>query len=160
MPRLLTTLADGDLSAYAIAAHALKSTLQTIGAEPLAFSAMRLENAASNGNAGFLQEKTQFFLDELQTLIGTLDLVLPGPGAREEARNGGVPAENGALPRKLGDLRKALISMNVRTVHDLLADCLGMELSPGQRTVVDEIYMLVKAFEFEKAVEKIREFTT
>ncbi|MDR1659270.1 MAG: Hpt domain-containing protein, partial [Desulfovibrio sp.] len=157
MPRLLTALAEGDLSAYANAAHALKGSLRTIGAGPLAFSAMRLENAASNGDAGLLKKETQSFLDELQTLTGAFDLVLPGLSGREAT---GDAAENGALFQKLDELKQALISMDAHAVNNLLAECLGMELSPGQRALVEGIDMLVMAFEFGKAVERIREFTS
>jgi CheY-like chemotaxis protein len=157
-PRLLTALVDGDLSAYAIAAHALKGSLRTIGAEKLAFSAMRLENAASNGDAGFLKEETQSFLNELQTLTGSFDLVLPVLTAQGKAGNGGLSAENAALPRKLDELKQALNSMDAQAVNDLLTDCLGMELSPGQRTLINEIDMLVMDFEFEEAVARIDDF--
>jgi CheY-like chemotaxis protein len=158
MPRLRAVLADGDLSAYATTAHALKGSLRTIGAGRLALSAMRLENAAAHGDAGFLEEETQSFLGELQTLTSAFDLVLPGLTAREDVRNGTGSAGSDCLSRSLKELEKALQAMDAKAVNELLAECLGMELSPEQRALVNEIDMLVMAFEFEKAAAKIKEF--
>jgi CheY-like chemotaxis protein len=155
---LLTALAGGDYPACTTAAHALKGSLRTIGAEKLAVSAMRLENAASNADAAFLQENTRPFLDELRTLAGAFDRVLPGLTAQaEESGKGSAGAEE--LPQKLEDLQRALLSMDVRAVNDLLAECLGMELSTGQRALLDELDMLVMAFEFEKAAAGIQKFS-
>jgi CheY-like chemotaxis protein len=156
---LITTLAGGDLPAYTITAHALKGSLRTIGAEKLAASAMQLENAAANGDAAFLQGTTQTFLDDLKTLTGAFDLVLPALAAREGGQSGQGAAESKALSGKLEELRRALISMEARAVNDLLAECLGMELSPGQRALVEEVDMLVMAFEFEKAAARIQDFS-
>jgi YesN/AraC family two-component response regulator len=92
-------------------------------------------------------------------MAGAFDRVLPERTAREADGNGASFAENGELPQKLEALRRALISMDVRTVNDLLADCLGMELPPGQRALAEELDMLVMAFEFEKAVARIQELS-
>jgi CheY-like chemotaxis protein len=154
---LLTALADGDYSACTIAAHALKGALRTIGAEKLAVSALRLEHAAANADAAFLQDNTRPFLDELRILTGAFDRVLPGLTVRAEG-NGKGAAGAAELPEKLEALRRALSSMDVRAVNDLLAECLGLELSPGQRALLDELDMLVMAFEFEKAAVSIQEF--
>jgi hypothetical protein len=48
--------------------------------------------------------------------------------------------------------------MDVRAVNDLLAECLGMELSTGQRALLDELDMLVMALEFEEAAAGIQKF--
>jgi PAS domain S-box-containing protein len=154
---LSAALAAGDYPAYTIAAHALKGSLRTIGAGQLAISAMRLEKAAANEDAAFLQENTQPFLNDLRTLTDAFDQVLPGLTGRAEGGN--AAAGNEELPRKLEALRRALISMDVRVVNDLLTECLGLELSTGQRALFDEIDMLVMAFEFEKAVASIQEFS-
>jgi HPt (histidine-containing phosphotransfer) domain-containing protein len=150
-------LADGDYSACTIAAHALKGALRTIGAGKLAVSALRLEQAAANADAAFLQENTRPFLDELRTLTGAFDSVLPGLTVRAEG-NGKGAAGAKELPEKLEALRRALSSMDVRAVNDLLAECLGLELSPEQRALVEALDMLVMAFEFEKATASIQDF--
>jgi HPt (histidine-containing phosphotransfer) domain-containing protein len=156
---LLTALAGGDYPACTITAHALKGALRTIGAGKLALSALRLEDAAANADAAFLQENTRPFLDELRTLTDAFERVLPGLTVRAEG-NGKGAAGTEELPEKLAALRRALSSMDVRAVNDLLADCLGLELSPGQRALLDELDMLVMAFEFEKAAARIQEFST
>jgi CheY-like chemotaxis protein len=153
----LLTAADGDYSACAIAAHALKGSLRTIGAGDLAVSAMRLEHAAANADAAFLQENTRSFLDELRTLTGAFDRVLQDLAVRTEANGNDSPGTE-ELPEKLEALQGALRSMDVRAVNDLLAECLGLELTPEQRALVDELDMLVMAFEFEKAAASINDY--
>jgi CheY-like chemotaxis protein len=156
---LLSALDDGDYPACTIAAHALKGSLRTIGAGKLAVSAMRLENAASKEDAAFLQENTRPFLDDLRALTDAFDRVLPGLTAREEDGDGKDFAGTEELSEKLEPLRRALLSMDVRAVNELLAECLSMELLPGERVLIDEVDMLVMDFEFEKAVARIREFS-
>ncbi|MDR2744731.1 MAG: response regulator, partial [Desulfovibrio sp.] len=155
--QLRLALAAQDLPAYAISAHALKGSLRTIGAERLAFSAMMLEKAAARGDVGFLKEETRFFLEELQTLVDVFDLVMPSLGVQPEndVQSGGESPLAGASPLKLDVLKKALGSRDVRTVNDLLAEYQNMALSPGQRTLINDIDTLVMAFEFDEAIKKI-----
>jgi CheY-like chemotaxis protein len=157
-PGLLAALADGDYPAYTTAAHALKGSLSTIGAGKLALAAMRLEQAAADEDAAFLRDNTEAFLNELRTLTGAFDRVLPGLTVRTEANGKNSPGSE-ELPEKLEALQRALRSLDVRAVNDLLAECLGLELSPEQRALVDELDMLVMAFEFEKAAGSIQEFS-
>jgi signal transduction histidine kinase/CheY-like chemotaxis protein len=153
--QLRTALAGGDFPAYTIAAHALKGSLRTIGAEQLAFSAMMLENAAANGDVSFLKEETQFFLEGLQALVSSFDLVMPGLNTRDDDRNDEDPGKIDVSPLKLDVLKKALGSMDVQSVNDLLAEYQNMKLTPEQRKLVNEMDMLVMAFEFDAAVKKI-----
>jgi CheY-like chemotaxis protein len=154
---LLTALAGGDYPACTIAAHALKGALRTIGAGKLAVAALRLEDAAANEDAAFLQENTRPFLDELRTLTGAFDRVLPGLTVRAEGNGKDAPGAE-ELSEKLAALRRALSSMDVRAVNDLLAECLGLELSPEQRALVNELDMLIMAFEFDKAAVRINDY--
>ncbi|MDR2075435.1 MAG: response regulator [Desulfovibrio sp.] len=157
--RQLRTAQDGGVSpAYVAAAHTLKGSLRTIGAEQLAFSAMLLEHAAAKGEVGFLQEKTPLFLEELRALIRSFEHVLPGLQVGDGGLNGGDFPTIDALPPKLDLLRQALNPLDIRTVNDVLAEYQDMKLTPGQRKLVRDIDMLVMASEFEKAVEKIDEF--
>jgi signal transduction histidine kinase/HPt (histidine-containing phosphotransfer) domain-containing protein/FixJ family two-component response regulator len=153
--QLRAALAGGDLLAYATAAHALKGALRTIGAGQLAFAAMRLESAAGKGDVGVLKEATESFLEGLRALAGSLDLVTPGLNAQDDDRNDEAPGKIDVSPLKLDVLKKALSSMDARAVNDLLAECRNMELTPEQRKLVNEMDMLVMAFEFDAAVKKI-----
>ncbi|MDR2744328.1 MAG: response regulator [Desulfovibrio sp.] len=160
--QLRMALAGEDLPSYAVSAHALKGSLRTIGAEQLAFSAMALENAATKGDVGFLKEETQFFLEELQTLVNAFGLVTPGLGVQPEngIQSGGEAAKAEVSPLKLDALKKALNSKDVRAVNDLLAEYQNMALTSGQRKLVGEMDMLIMAFEFEEAVKKIDSYLT
>jgi PAS domain S-box-containing protein len=155
VPKLREALAARDTVAYAAAAHALKGALRTIGAERLADSAMRLEKAAASGDAVVPEKETRPFLDELQTLIGAFDHIIPGLTAGEDGDDDGTSATNGALLPILAVLKNALDAGDIRTVDDLLAQCRDMELTAGGRTLIDELTMLVMDFEFEAAAAKI-----
>lgn len=69
---LREALAAGDISLFAIKAHAMKSALANIGEEEFAKSALALEKAGKSGDMEYIAEKADVFIDALEELAGSL----------------------------------------------------------------------------------------
>jgi CheY-like chemotaxis protein/HPt (histidine-containing phosphotransfer) domain-containing protein len=150
--RLQVTLAAGDFPAYAIAAHALKGSLRTVGAEELASSAERLETAALEGDAPFLRAETQMFINGLRELLHSFE------GAIAALNLPGVPEGRGPEEADKPDLHAladALGKMDIRRVNDLLARWQNMALEPELRDLITKLDLMVTVFEYDKAIALI-----
>ncbi|MBR1854619.1 MAG: Hpt domain-containing protein, partial [Lachnospiraceae bacterium] len=63
---------SGDLNAYRVAVHALKSTSKTIGAKKLSAQAKALEEAARDGDEGFIEIQHPVLMEEYSRLADCL----------------------------------------------------------------------------------------
>ena len=62
------TLEDGDMSAYSLTVHSIKSTLRAVGAGSLSDRAQELETAANDKASDILKRETLAFLKDLKDL--------------------------------------------------------------------------------------------
>jgi len=63
------SLETGDLSAYEIHAHGIKSALYTIGADEMSQTAYELETAAKRGDTEYIKANNDTFIETLSTLV-------------------------------------------------------------------------------------------
>jgi len=69
-------LESGDLSAYEIHAHGIKSALYSIGADEASQAAFELETAAKRGDLDFIKANHDTFIESLSTLIEDVERFL------------------------------------------------------------------------------------
>jgi signal transduction histidine kinase/CheY-like chemotaxis protein len=89
---LKKTLAEEDLSLFAITAHAMKSACANVGQTDLSELSKELEMGAKGGDLALIKEKTPSFLDQLEAFVALLqpadipiDTALTDTGALKEA---------------------------------------------------------------------------
>lgn len=69
-------LAEGDLKAYKILIHSIKSTSKTIGSMEMYESALSLENAAAEGRLDYIESNHSKTIDELRSLSKKITEIL------------------------------------------------------------------------------------
>ena len=69
-------LAEGDLKAYKILIHSIKSTSKTIGSMEMYESALGLENAAAEGRLDYIESNHSKTIDELRSLSKKITEIL------------------------------------------------------------------------------------
>ena len=67
--KLTRSLENRDLEKYRITVHSLKSASRTIGAEKLSEDAKALEDAAKNGDIGFILSHNDDLIGELKSIV-------------------------------------------------------------------------------------------
>ena len=144
--QLPAALAGGDLRAYAVGVHGLKSASAYIGARGLSGAAGELEAAAGRGDAAYLAAHSGEFMDALGRLCGGVSAFVgaaaapPGPGA--------PPAE---LRGELLSLREALHSYDVGAADALLR---GLE-GTMESALAERVARLVLVSDFEAASAEV-----
>jgi CheY-like chemotaxis protein len=141
----------GDLGRYTTLVHALKSASRSIGAAEIGNIAEELEEAGKSRNLSLVKDKTELFLNELQKLTENITVTLNQYTA-EKMKD----AEIVTLPMlKLGDLKKALIGMDIEAADKLMQEYKTMSLDTKTRDLVNEIEQYILLFEYEKAITRI-----
>ncbi|MDR3265579.1 MAG: Hpt domain-containing protein [Synergistaceae bacterium] len=156
-PQIKKSKEEGDIRLYGIYVHAIKGAARSIGASELGDFAMRMEEAALNGNTEVIDEKTDELLYDLQGMTDRIHAALDhDAGLPESGANADERAEEPDL--RLDVLKASLIDMDIETVNDLLRKYTSMKLDPETKEAVSEIEQHVLMFEYEKVIEKIDVF--
>jgi PAS domain S-box-containing protein len=145
---LPAALASGDLRAFGIGAHALKSASANIGAKALSEMAGALEAACARGDAAFVEARAGEFLDSLRRASSAISSAL-GSGAAP-----GAAIDHAALRGRLLALREAMLAYDVSA-----ADALVQELGETQASgLVEEISQSILVSDFDDAAKKIDDY--
>jgi signal transduction histidine kinase/CheY-like chemotaxis protein len=143
--------AEGDLSAFVIHAHALKSAAGVIGAGALSAEAAALESAGKAGDTAALAEKLPGFYEHLSRIIDGIGKALDEKeGARSGGNGAGSPA--GTL---LSFLKAALDTKNMKEIDRTLAELEKLPLDAKDRNAVNEVSDKVLMGDYQEAVETV-----
>jgi signal transduction histidine kinase/DNA-binding NarL/FixJ family response regulator/HPt (histidine-containing phosphotransfer) domain-containing protein len=107
---------------YAITVHGIKGSSRSVGIEGLALMAERLERAARDNDAGFVQGQNAGFLRQADALMDSMERVL---GASE--RHGDRPSRERPDASALGRLRLAAADFSIDGVEDALDELEGYD---------------------------------
>ena len=137
---------------YAIKLHAMKGVFATIGMEPLAQWARRLELAAKSGDTGTCRDETGGICEAMRSFREALEetsLMLAAEAGPKTV------VESELLKQKLGELRSACMKGDCDTADALTAELSGMSLDPETDRAVTEICTLAARLDYDAAVKRI-----
>ena len=116
------SLAGGDIDAYTIAVHSLKSTSRTVGAAEVSELAQALERAGNDGDIEAIRTDTPRLLRLYRSLKAPLETILGLHGSAEEGALPPLPeAEFAEALRSIRDMSAAFDYESVSMVMDMLA---------------------------------------
>jgi len=147
-----------DWANYRIRVHALKSSAKMMGADSLSEKARKAEEAAKDGDAGYIRahhEEIMAQYHELaQHVLQTFDL--RGDDAGQEAPADGIEISDSELVRRLAQLKEGLSTFEADKADSLIAEmgglvCRGISVDGLLRDIRKD----VDDFEFTSAAEKV-----
>jgi HPt (histidine-containing phosphotransfer) domain-containing protein len=143
---LKACLEAGDIPAYKIHIHALKSAAANIGAVELSGTAGDLEEAGKRTDWDFINTHTAGFIDSLEKLLGNIFRVLSARRSEE----GSMGADE--LKNRLDEIKAALETLDVGTANRILDDLLKLHLPEDIRALIQNISMDVLTAEYDEAL--------
>jgi signal transduction histidine kinase/DNA-binding response OmpR family regulator len=150
IPQIKTAAETGDLALYATMVHALKSISRSIGAAGLGDMAARLEEAGKTDDRTTVAEKTGEFLAALKVQTERISSVLNGSWPAEETKE--IVSLSAA---QLGELKEALMGMDVEKVNKLVAEYTGLPLDKKTQDLFSGIEQDILLFDYESAAAKL-----
>ncbi|WP_010258135.1 response regulator, partial [Treponema primitia] len=145
---LKDTMEKGDLGLYTILIHALKGTARSVGAIEFGEEAALMEEAARREDAEAIKEKTTPLLEKLKSLLDSINAAL-----LHDTETAVLQTET-TIPG-LGELKNALLKMNIGEVNALLLHYALMPLDKKAKDHITEIEQCILLFEYDKAVKCI-----
>jgi signal transduction histidine kinase len=143
-----------DFDLYTILVHAMKSAARSIGARDIGDRAADLEEAGRTYNTAEIAEKTGPFLEDLKTLADNIFDFVSRVSAPAEAKKTEETMDVSAL--RLETLKEALINMDIETINQFMMNYSAIPLDAATRDLVNELKEDILLFEYDKAVEKIK----
>lgn len=168
--------AEKNWKEYAIAVHALKSNLKSIGADRLADLAFELEQASKSGQADFLESHHEDFVFEWQLLVAGLQYV-PEIGfvreileqiENETQMETEETGDNRDVDKEPSDYTREQFSEEtmeiVRLIDDFeleeakehLKKMQGRQLDHVQRQAIDGAWQAMGDFDYDRAMQILR----
>jgi HPt (histidine-containing phosphotransfer) domain-containing protein len=147
--QIKTSIENGDFRLYTTLVHGLRGAAAGIGASDLRASAEILEIAGKEEDGDIVRDQTDAFLTELRELAERIRDALESVASNES------PEKMGVSSLRIGDLKRALLDMDIREVNSLLTEYASMPLDAETRSLVSGIEQHVLMFEYETAVEII-----
>jgi CheY-like chemotaxis protein/nitrogen-specific signal transduction histidine kinase len=151
LPFLSRVPEEGELAAFVIHTHALKSAAGAIGAAELSGEAAALEAAGKAGNLQTIREILPLFYGNLARLVEGLEKAL------EEKKDGEMRAENEAqaLRFPLSALKEALGARNMRAIDRLLEEIEKIPLDGKTMESIGVISDKVLMGEYREALDEV-----
>jgi len=152
------SLQKEDLGNYRILVHTLKSSSKMVGADSLSEIAKRAEEAAKDGDAGYVSEHHEELIAQYHELAQCILQIFDAcEGIQEQtARGGGMEISVTGLVRRLTELKEGLDTFEADKADSAIAEMSGMICG---NVSVDELLREVKQdvedFEFGSAAGKV-----
>lgn len=133
-------LERGDIKAYTIEVHSLKSTSRQIGADYLSELAAKLEKAGSEQDMKFINEKTGELLTRFRACKELIAPVFPEFSEKPEV----ATADLSVITECLDGASKALDSGNADEINEVLRKMSGCRFTPAQAQCYERLSSCVK----------------
>jgi signal transduction histidine kinase/DNA-binding response OmpR family regulator/SepF-like predicted cell division protein (DUF552 family) len=144
---------DGDLKAYVINVHAMKSALANIGEAELSGVAYRLEDAGRQGDTAVLLQDTHEFLEKLKAIIARIKSKEDGKAEVEDSA-----ADLAYLREKLAAIKTACSTIDTKTADDALSELQQKTWSRPVKKTLDVIAEHILHSEYEEAENIVKDF--
>ena len=152
-----TAAAGGDIAAYRIGAHSMKSGSATIGLVALSEAARALEMLAIDNNLTGIRELHEPFVNEWEQLYRKFEAAYAQhtPPAAPEKR----PDGTAMLPELLEALRSYMKNMDIEAADDTIKLTEGYSYSEAIQKLINDLKTAVLALDEEAATELINKMT-
>ena len=144
----------GDIHAYTVEVHALKSASRQIGAMELADTAAELEQAGNEGNTALIREKTMPMLEVYRSLKDVLRPHVPDVGEKELQ-----PASDELILPLLDKLSEALEFFDTLQIDEAVEEMSGYSYSDEkQQACFDKLKDAAEISDIDTIAEIIAEW--
>ncbi len=147
-----------DLGNYRIRVHALKSSAKMVGADSLSEMAKKAEEAARDGDAGYIREHQEELMTRYhelaQHILQSFDICENATGQTD--RGDGTEISDSELVRRLTQLKEGLDTFEADKADSLIAEMSGLicrNMPVGE--LLRDIKKDVDDFEFSSAAGKV-----
>jgi HPt (histidine-containing phosphotransfer) domain-containing protein len=147
----LRECAKSNINLYIILVHALKSAAANIGALEIARKAKALEEAGREGDIAFIEENTEFFLEQLEILLQNIDSVVLSQGDYKALDEDDIIF----LKTELAKVQDALEIMDIRTITTIMTSLQSQKWDKKTRDILKNISEKILIFEYEDAAKII-----
>lgn len=149
---VLKTALEGDnIRLYTIKVHALKSNARIIGAGELSKKAEKLEEAGNKEDVSFIKDNHSELAAQLLSYKDSLKML------KKEYSGSGEELTPEKKEEYVTTLKDAIASMDIDTVENVLLEINKYKLEDDDKKRFGELEKHVKAFDFDKMEEWIKE---
>lgn len=144
---------EGNVQAYTIEVHGLKSTSKSIGAKDLSQMAAKLEACGMEGDIESIKNGNEELLKCYRAYIGTLK-----PYCKEEKEEPSVSATKDEMLEKIIFIEKALDEFDINAANKNLEELQNYKLSEEDSKMRGLLKEAVEAVEYDEALDIIRKW--
>jgi signal transduction histidine kinase/ActR/RegA family two-component response regulator/HPt (histidine-containing phosphotransfer) domain-containing protein len=144
-------LKNGDIPAFTLYAHALKSAAANIGALGISEKAKTLEMAGKSGDTDFITANANGFLSDLEALTNDINLII----AVTKKAAAQTPSDLGALKTILKALKTALADVDIEEIDKNAHELQAFSHTAGAESAVEAILRMVLIGNFDEAEVRI-----
>ncbi|MDR2592555.1 MAG: response regulator [Chitinispirillales bacterium] len=144
-------LKNGDIQAFTLYAHALKSAAANIGALDISEKAKALEKAGKSDGVDFITANANGFLADLEALTQDINLII----AVTKKAAAQTPSDLGALKTILTALKTALAAVDIEEIDKNAHELQAFSHTPGAESAVEAILRMVLIGNFDEAEVRI-----
>jgi len=150
---LKTVPQEGDLQAFIISVHALKSSCASIGAADVSALAAELEAAGKKGDLALIEKRLPVFTGQLAELTGNIRTVMESYAAHNAVKpSESSKSKSAVFVSLLRELAAALKSKNANDIDRLLEELIKQQnADSGVKIALEKISDEVLMTEYEKA---------
>jgi signal transduction histidine kinase/CheY-like chemotaxis protein len=150
---LLEKHREEERSGFTTQVHALKSALSSIGADDLAMTAARLEEAGRTGDISAKHNELDAFHDALKALLERMESALAEARFPDEAGISGP--QSGRGQNLLAQLKDALETEDLEAIDSVLREIQAIPLNQEMSVALADISELILTSEFERAGQSV-----
>ena len=151
LSQISDTMEKKDTKLYTTLVHALKGAARSIGAVETGEKASWLEKAAAREDLAAIKDKTFDLQENVRALINNIKATVEQLEAEDSRELSDISSLH------LTELTKALSDMDIEAVNKMLVDYASLALDTKTKELIGEVEQLVLMFEYDKAIEKIKE---
>jgi CheY-like chemotaxis protein/HPt (histidine-containing phosphotransfer) domain-containing protein/anti-sigma regulatory factor (Ser/Thr protein kinase) len=141
-------LSDGDIKAFSIIVHAMKSVLAGVGAAGLSDTAYRLETASKDDDAEYCNEHFPDFIENLLALHSKLSLIFPMEESGKEEKEKGDAAY---LTENVQKAIEAINDFNVDSSIDMVSKLTAYDFGGDVNTMLTAALTALKQYNYDEA---------
>lgn len=153
--KLRESAKSSDLGNFVIYIHGMQSSLLNVGAKESALLAKKLENAAKEGNITYVRDNLKLFIRELGILNQKINILL---SHSEDAENNHEPVNPEVLNGILYDTLNMINDLDNLGALKSLESAKKLNLGTSETELIDTIKNLVKNYDYDNAVSKIKKY--
>jgi signal transduction histidine kinase/DNA-binding NarL/FixJ family response regulator/HPt (histidine-containing phosphotransfer) domain-containing protein len=142
-----------DIKSFAIKAHAMKSTLSTIGAMNLSVAAFKLETAAKTDDVNYCQERFPAFREKLMNLHKKLSAVFPPDKAKAQKK----PGDTNYLYDRIKEALEAGDDFNGDLALKITTDLLARDFGDKNNALLENAAAAFENYDYNAARELLNQ---